>query len=533
MTLTDGQGVDVVLNSLTGDLIPKSLSVLSPKGRFVEIGKVGVWQPTQVAAFRADITYALVDLVEVTQSQPKLIQDLLPALMQQFQAGILTPLPHQVFSSSDAVNAFRYIQQAKQVTISDPLQFPPQPLLSVRLDSHATYLITGAWGGIGLQLVQWLVQQGATRLLLLGRSQPSPEAQAVMTQLEQAGVEMQVIQADVSQVEDLTQILQPYQRPSARSPLKGIFHAAGCIKDGVLQHQTWENFLPVMAPKVKGAWHLHNLTRSLSLDYFVLFSSATSLVGALGQANYAVANAFLDALAHARQRMGLPGLSVNWGAWSQVGLAAQPEISASITSKGFGAISPQQGLEILAYLLAQPIAQVGVIPTHGFQGLQPLPSRLFFSEVATQDLHQPHKGKQVAILQQLQAASQSDRPSILLTYLRAQVARVLGLSLSSLSDPQQGFTELGIDSLTSIELRNGLQSALKRSLPATLLFDYPTLATLAEYLIKIMFPKEANAEIAENQQSEEASANAIQNLSEAEAEALLLDELERLHQRHD
>jgi acyl transferase domain-containing protein/acyl-CoA synthetase (AMP-forming)/AMP-acid ligase II/acyl carrier protein len=547
MPLTDGKGVDVVLNSLTGDFIPKSLSVLSQTGRFLEIGKVGVWQSTQVAEFRADITYTLVDLVDVTQSQPNLIHDLLQVLMQQFQSGILKPLPHHVFPSTDAVNAFRYMQQAKQVgkivllspsnpavTRSEPLQVPTQPLLSdLRLDANATYLITGAWGGIGLQLVQWLVQHGATRLLLIGRNQPLPKAQSVITQLAQTGVDIQVIQADVSQAEDLAQILQPYQHLVARSPLKGIFHAAGCIQDGVLQHQTWENFLQVMAPKVEGAWHLHCLTRSLPLDYFVLFSSAASLIGASGQANYAAANAFLDALAHARRRMGLPGLSVNWGPWSQVGLAAKPEISASMTSKGFGAIAPQQGLEILAHLLSQPVAQVGVLPMHGNHGLLTMSSRPFFAEVTTADLSPTNENTNADILQSLQATSEGDRTPILLAYLGAQVARVLGLNPSSFSDPHQGFTELGIDSLTAIELRNSLQSALKCSLPATLLFDYPTLATLAEYLIKVMFAKEANPEPVEHQNAEETSITDIQNLSEAEAEALLLDELERLHPRTD
>jgi acyl carrier protein len=281
-----------------------------------------------------------------------------------------------------------------------------------------------------------------------------------------------------------------------------------------------------MAAKVQGAWNLHQLTQQYPLDGFVLFSSAASLLGSAGQSNYAAANAFLDALAQFRRSMGLPGLSINWGPWSQVGLAARSEHISPL--RQMGTIAPSLGLEVLEYLLSQPasqsVSQVGVLPIDWSccspsPGLTPFLSRIVAPE--------PHP--KALLLPTLETAPVADRPALLSTWIQTEIARVLGLAPASSIDPHQGFAELGLDSLTSVELRNRLQMRLNRVLPATLLFDYPTLAALTAYLTQL--PESGVASDLASPVSTPPPCSpdwvAIEQLSEAEAEALLREELER------
>ena len=355
---------------------------------------------------------------------------------------------------------------------------------------EGTYLITGGLGGLGLVVARWLVERGAKHLLLMGRSPANQSVNHQLRKLEQAGAKVVVAQADVADAQQVAQLLETVQK--TLPPLRGIIHAAGVLDDGILQQQSWERVERVMAPKIEGAWNLHVLTQKYPLDWFVLFSSAASLVGSAGQANYSAANAFLDALAHARRAIGLPGLSINWGAWG-VGLAARQGRLA----KGMG-IDLEQGLEVLELLLSQSAIQVGVLPTYG--DTPPL------ANSTSQE--------------QLVAAKGSDRP--LKDYVRSQVAKILGIDPPDL-DLHQGFSELGMDSLGSVELRNLLQTGLQRALPSTLAFDYPTVSALTDYLAN-----DPDSSKQEHQEKPEWTAEDIEQLSESEAEALLLQELENL-----
>jgi acyl transferase domain-containing protein/protein-L-isoaspartate O-methyltransferase len=489
MTMTEGKGIDIVLNSLTGEgFIPKSLSVLRSGGRFVEIGKNSVWTPNQVAQFKPDISYFLVDLVQICQQQPALIKSMLHELMLQFKAGQLKPLPRsRIFPIIDAISAFRYMQQAKH-TGKIIITLPTNTIAmnkSVLFNADSTYLITGGLGGLGLLVASWMVEQGARYLVLLGRSGANPSVNSQLKALEQAGAKVLVAPADVSQAEQIAKVLADIEQYFP--PLRGIIHAAGILDDGVLNAQNWARFEKVLAPKVLGAWNLHTLTQHLSLDFLVLFSSVASLLGSQAQANHAAANTFLDTLASYRQAQGLVGLSINWGAWSEIGAAAKRQAGERMVTKGMGTISPQQGLQILEQLFSQSTPQVGVAPINWSQFwlTQWANSPFFFHFKSTAA---PTAAKRsIAFLEQFKSVTAKERRTYLITHIQSQVTNVLGLDASQPIEVQQGFFNMGIDSLTAIELRNRLQTSLECSLPSTILFTYPTIGELVEYLIQEVF----------------------------------------------
>ncbi|HKB49178.1 MAG TPA: SDR family oxidoreductase, partial [Ktedonobacterales bacterium] len=230
--------------------------------------------------------------------------------------------------------------------------------LSIR--GNGTYLIAGGLGAIGLTVARWLVTQGARYLVLVGRSDPSESTQSILSELHGAGATVVSMRADISRREDVARILDQVDRELP--PLCGVLHAAGILDDGVTTHLSAQRLRAVMAPKVDGAWHLHELTRERNLDCFVLFSSAAALLGSPGQAHYAAANAFLDALAHQRRAVGLPALSINWGPWAEVGLAAsQRNRGQRLALQGIGSLTRAQGLQALSFLLGQPAPQVAVV----------------------------------------------------------------------------------------------------------------------------------------------------------------------------
>jgi len=519
LRLTNGEGVDVVLNSLNGDFIPKNLAVVAPQGRFVEIGKIGIWTREQVQAVRPDVTYLPFDLLEVSQREPDRITTMLEALMPEFQAGTLKPLPHTTFPIEEVAIAFRFMAQAKhigKVVLTLP---PPRPAFSgIRPD--ATYLITGGLGALGLELAQWLASQGARHLLLLSRRPPSDAAQATLKTLRQTA-EVSILQADVTDFAALETALEPWlEGKSGCSAIAGIFHAAGVLQDGKLSRLTWSAFERVMAPKLLGAWNLQRLlTRPTasgethSLDFFVNFSSISSLIGTAGQGNYAAANAVLDAIAHQHQHQGHPTLTLNWGPWA-IGMAASlPNAEASFAAAGLPLIPPEAGLSILKTLLdrlpTSPTPQIGVfnLDPARFVAQQPASTQAFFQRLLpviseTSAPTTPETPARTAtmttapmteVLQQLQALPTGDRPAALQTHIREQLARVLGFPNADTLDPDDNFGDLGMDSLMAVELVNRLQSSLGCPVTQTTLFDYPSITALSDHLLSDVLPLDGQA----------------------------------------
>jgi NADP-dependent 3-hydroxy acid dehydrogenase YdfG/acyl carrier protein len=360
----------------------------------------------------------------------------------------------------------------------DSAKHPP-----IAFREESTYLITGGLGGLGLLVAQWMVEQGARHLVLVGRRGPNDAVRSQLKELEQAGAFVVVAQADVSEAEQVARVL--FEIEQSLPPLRGIIHAAGVLDDGILQKLDWEHFAKVLAPKVKGAWNLHTLTQKVPLDDFVLFSSAASLLGSPGQANHVAANAFLDALAYYRRSQGLAGLSINWGAWSDVGAAARRLGGEQMRIKGMGTIAPGQGLQVLSSLLGQGATQVGVLPVKWSTFLgQFLPGSEppMLSELARQ-VRQQVKGEQppvkpLELLRQLKEASSGARQNLLMTSIQGTVAKVLGLSPSQL-DVQQPLNTMGLDSLMAVELRNWVKTNLGVDMPMVKFMDGLSVAGLA------------------------------------------------------
>ena len=395
------------------------------------------------------------------------------------------------------------------------------PSAPVEVRGDASYIIGGGLGALGLEVAQWLAAEGARHLVLAGRSALSAQARQIVEALRGDGVAVLTVAADLGAREDVERLLKA--AADAMPPLRGIVHAAGLLDDGVLLQQDWPRFERVLRPKVDGAWNLHALTQDLPLDFFVCFSSMVSLFGAPAQGNYAAANAFMDSLAHARRAQGLPGLSINWCPWKEVGMAAgmDERDRHRMANRGVEPLAPADALDALGRLLATQTAQVGVLHIDWPAFLNGLSSTTYYSHLVAADATPTAS----ALLQQLGAAAPDERPRLLATHLRAEVARVLEFDNPQTVEMTQPLFDLGIDSLMAVELRNRLQSALALALSATLLFDYPTLEALVPQLLGELGLAE---EVAAEQATGDAWAVEIEEISEEEAEALLRKELEKM-----
>jgi len=539
LAATGGEGVDVVLNSLAGEFIPASFRALKADGRFLELGKRGIWSAEQAAAARPRARYLPYDLVGPMVDEPDRLSALLRTLLDDLASGALQPLPIRAFPLAAAGEAFRLMAQAKHIgklVLTQPAA-GPAPRSHIRPD--ATYLVTGGLGRLGLVVAEWLVEQGARHLALVGRSAPSAAAQTVLDRLTAAGARVMVQRADVARRDDVAQVLAAIDQ--SMPPLRGVFHLAAVLDDGVLLQQSVDRFRTVSAPKAAGAWHLHALTRERALDCFVLFSSLSAIFGAPGQGNYAAANAFLDSLAQQRHSRGLPALAINWGAWDAVGMAADLDRHDRdrLTARGLAPMAPAQALAALGQALQQDAPQMVITPVDWtvFRDGAAERERPFFADLlrdaASSSEPSAPAAAPPALLRQWAETPPSKRRNLLLGYLREAAIAVLGLDASAPIAPRQPLSELGLDSLMAVELRNSLSKTLGCPLPATLLFDYPTLETLADFLMTAVPglaaapapPAEPLA--APPNGARDAAIVALDELSDDEAEALLLAELSR------
>ena len=539
---TGGQGVDLVLNSLTGETIAASLSVLRAGGRFLELGKTDLWDQRRVDEFRPGVKFHAIALDQMMAQEPETVHQLFREVMPQFVERRLQPLPLRTFRIQNMVDALRHMARAEhigKVVIQAAAEsgFGAQTLA---LHENGTYLITGGLGGLGLKLARWLVDRGARHLVLVGRSGISAEARPQLEAIEQAGVRVMVRPCDIAERSAVAALLT--EIGGELPPLRGVFHLAGVLDDGVLREQTRERFDRVLAAKTLGAWHLHDLTRDLPLELFVLFSSAAALLGSPGQGNYAAANAFLDALAHHRRWEKRPALSVNWGSWAEVGMAARLKDSEGRrwSAAGVGWIDPARGLETLEQLIVEDRIQAGVLPIDWPKFLERIPAG---SEPAwLADLARDARSAAPAadagppvLLEQLRAVTAAERLDVALTHIRQQAARVLAMDDANLPDPRRTLNEVGFDSLTAVEFCNRVGRAIGQHLNPAVLFDYPTLESLAGYVVRDLLQLElaSTPAVATPQETSDdarqQTLDDVEGMSEEDMDALVTKQLEKLH----
>ena len=484
---TEGEGVHLVLNSLTGDgFIEASLSCLARDGRFVEIAKRNIYSVEEMAQARPDVDYLILDIDALKRTNPETPAASLSRVLAQFSVGKLAPLPQTVWPLSEIRKAVDLMQDARHIG-KNVFRMPPLARGSLRKDR--TYLVTGGMGGIGCEVARWLADNGATTIVLNGRRDPDPEALDVIADLRSNGIDVRQEVADVTDFQAVDDMLSRID--DSLPPLGGIIHSVGVLSDGVIENQTWERFEQVMWPKVLGAWHLHKATLGKELDLFVMFSSVTGVVGNAGQSNHAAANAFLDQLAAHRRVLGLPAQSIAWGAWSGIGEAEEQRerIERQLASTGAGWITPSQGLKALDWLIRQDVTTPTVttvdwsVLTEGDGHPPP-----FFEELLVKKNTQERKPDDIAplagLMSKLRDSSDQQRQGLISEFIREELKGVM--RLSSAPSASVSFFDLGMDSLMAVELRNRINRALAGEYTAsnTVVFDFPNAAALASHLAK-------------------------------------------------
>ena len=382
-----------------------------------------------------------------------------------------------------------------------PLPAAPAAAVHKPFAANATYLVTGGLGGIGVELARWMVHNGASRLVLMGRTPLPPRTEwsaeqpprirhmiDAVTDLEALGANIRYASVDVADETQLAAFLRDYQSEHW-PPIRGVFHAAGVIEDRLVIKLDADAFQKVMRPKVIGGWLLHQYLQDQPLDFFVMFSSYGSLVGQAGQGNYAAANAFLDALAHARKAQGLPAQSINWGAWSGLGFAATPggkRVLEKLALQGLPGFSAAQGLSALRLLLDQPVTQALVTPVHWGRLQSSGLARARLWQTLLQEYkpaEQPAAGKQQTLRETLLALPAEQQPPVLQAHIQKTLAQVLRMAPERI-EPKTPLGLLGLESLMSVEFRNRLEASLDLKLSATLVWSYPTLHDLTNFLME-------------------------------------------------
>ena len=485
LDVTNGEGVNVVLNSLTSEgFIDASLSCLAQGGRFVELARRDILTEEEMADVRPDVKYDILELDVLKKTEPAWVGEVFREVMKGISSGKLKPLIHSRWPLAEAGYALDFMRSARHI---GKIVLTPSPLMEGRLRQDRTYLVTGGLGGIGCAVAEWLADKGAGSIVLNGRRNPDPEAVEVIDAIHQRGIRVEVEIADMTDPEAIDRMMA---RIDANLPsLAGVIHSVGVLSDAALTNQSWETFEHVLSPKIVGAWHLHRATMDRDLDMFLLFTSRVGVVGNPGQANHAAANAFLDQLAAHRRALGLPGQSIAWGAWTEIGEAAEQRerIEQRRAAVGGRWFTPHQGLKAMERLVRQDstTSVVMAVDWEVFEkAVQDKPPLLeeILSSIADDSAAQSDQPEDLLSRLRGAVAPEKERQEALVSFLQRELQAVL--RLSSAPSPTVGFFDLGMDSLMAVEFRNRLNRAFAGEYTAsnTVVFDYPDITSLANHI---------------------------------------------------
>lgn len=521
---TDGVGVDVVLNSLAGEAARRNFRILRPFGRLLELGKRDFYENTRLGLrpLKDNLTYYGIDADQLMLGRPGLARTVLREVMELLEAGVFRPLPYRTFPAPQVLGAFRHMQQSRHVgkvvveMEGTPVAAAPARPAPPAFRHDRTYLVAGGVGGLGLRTARWLAEHGARHLLLVSRSGPSSttaaEAAAV---IEAAGARAYIRACDIEDREAVSRLVR--ECGADLPPLGGVVHSAMVLDDGMILNLDADRTMRVMAPKVRGAWNLHVETLGLPLEHFILFSSASTHIGNPGQANYVAANLFMEALAALRRAEGLPATCVGWGAIRDTGYLTRHEgVREALRARAGGTgLTADDAITALATLLETGSSGVAVtdfewdalsrfLSSSGSRRFAPLARRTGTARAGGT------KGPGVRSL--LAEATPEDARAILIRLVTEEVARVLYLPPDGIA-PDRTLQEMGMDSLTGMELVIALEARLDLKLPATALSQH-SVSRIVDVLLSFL-GREGGADAAPAPSDE--GAIALEDLQKAAA----------------
>ena len=532
MELTHGEGIDVVLNSLAGEAINKNLRILRPFGRFLELGKRDFYENSRIGLkpFRNNISYFGIDADQLMMEKPQLASRLFKDLMKIFEEGAIRPLPYRCFNASRAEEAFRYMQQARHIgkilltfddlpEVSLPRQDEAEPL---QLDAEACYLVTGGLGGFGLETTKWLAAKGAKHLVLLSRSgEPSESSSESYSELAEMDVALSPRAIDVTDRTALDALFGEFG--NNLPPLKGLVHAATVFADGLLRNMDAEKMRKVLDPKVIGGWNLHQLTKNLALDFFVVYSSVTTFFGNPGQGNYVAANSALEGLVRLRQNAGLPATFAAWGPISDAGfLARNEDIKDALQSRLDGSsLTSEEALDMLEKLIGSKHQGAAVVdinwgPMKRFLPIAESNQYRILNWIAANQGGDEDLGEDIREL--LEGLSPEDAMVKVADLLSREVSQILHIPADKL-DQQVSVFDLGMDSLMGVELAMAVEKCFNVNMSAMALSEGPSIMRLSERIIQKLMGPEVEAPVSDDSVKRLAAVH-NEDISESDLEEL-------------
>lgn len=480
---TDGYGVDLVLNSLTGAAQRAGLNLLAYGGRFVEIGKRDIYDDARLGLypFRHNLTFYAVDLALLTKTHPRRVQQLLRAVYQRIADGDLPQPNCTEYPISEAATAIRVMSGAEHtgklvLTVPRTGQtravLPPEQAPVFRDDG--AYIVTGGLGGLGLFLASEMAKAGCGRIVLTARSNPTPKARQAIERLRANGTDVVVESGNIAESDTAARVVAA--ATATGLALRGVLHAAAVVEDAVLANITDELIDKDWAPKVNGVWNLHHATTGQPLDWFCCFSSVAALFGSAGQGAYAAASSWLDAFTHWRRGQGLPATTIAWGAWGEIGRATFLAAGGRTTM-----IAPDEGARAFETLLRYDRGYTGYVPTTGAPWLAALVARSPFAE-AFQAAGEQHGGEGATLRAELRALPPDEWPA----RLRRLITEQTGLILRRAIDPDRAFADHGLDSLGNLELRTRIEAETGIRITPKVVATYNSARSLSLHLTETL-----------------------------------------------